>query len=145
MNLSRRPMLHKIALGLAILVGILILITLVKHFPALKANLASPFTQALMGPGLWSVVAETLFYISILLVLYGLVSLWLPDLRIILWVGVSLGVIAGLLYLVAGVLFYQSQGMGAPIQQGLFMFLISLASPFLIFKLLKRVNKRTWG
>ena len=142
MNLLHQPVRYKIALGLGILDVILIFITLLRHASVLQAALATPFAQAWKQAELWSALAEMLFYCAILVALYGLISLWLPELRIILWIGVGLVVVAGLVYLLAAVVYYRSQGMGAPIQQGLFMFLLSVAFPFLVFKLLKRLNRQ---
>jgi hypothetical protein len=70
--------------------------------------------------------------------LYGLLSLWLPELYFILWFGAGLVVGAGLLYLLAAVVYYLGAGMGVPVQQGIFMFLLSLSVPILAVKLNKR-------
>jgi hypothetical protein len=141
-NLFHQPTRYKIAVGIAILDVILILITLIRHMPALQDAMEPPFPQMLKESGLWSVVAELLFYWAILVALYGLTSLWLPDLRFTLWVGAGLVVIAGMVYLLAGVMYFQNQGMGPPFQQGIFMFLLCLSAPFLVFKLLKRVKRQ---
>jgi hypothetical protein len=142
MNLYHQPTRYKIALGLAILDVILILITLLRHAYALQEAMVLPLTQAWKQSELWAVLAEMLFYCAILVALYGLISLWLSELRIILWIGVGLVFMAGLVYLLSAVVYYQSEGMGAPIQQGLFMFLFSICSPFLAFKLIKRIRHK---
>jgi ABC-type Co2+ transport system permease subunit len=50
-------------------------------------------------------------------------------------------VVAGMVYLLAGVIYFQNQGMGPPFQQGIFMFMLSLAVPFLVFRLLRRLQR----
>jgi hypothetical protein len=64
--------------------------------------------------------------------------LWLPELHFVLWLGAGLVVGAGLLYLLAGVMYLRSAGMGVPFQQGTFMFLLSLS----VIILAARLNKR---
>jgi hypothetical protein len=142
MNLYRKPVRNKIALGLAILDGVLVVLTLVRHADVFRAAFDAPFTQLLAQSTWWSGMAEVLFYCTTMVTLYGLISLWMPDLRIVLWAGLSLVVIAGLLYLLSALLFFRSDGMGAPVQQGLFMFVISILFPLLLIKLLRR-QKRT--
>jgi hypothetical protein len=141
-NQYRELLRNLIAIVLAILDVILIFITIMKHVPALQEAVASSFPKVLFEPGLWTVAAETMFYCAILVTLYGLISLWLPEMHFILWAGAGLAVLAGLIYLLASATYYQDHGMGAPIQQGGFMFLVSLAFPFLVYKLLIRASRR---
>ena len=141
-NQYRELLRNMIAIVLAILDVILIFITVMKHVPALQEAVVSSFPTVLFEPGLWTVVAETLFYCAILVTVYGLISLWLPEMHFILWAGAGLAVLAGLVYMLASMTYYLSHGMGAPIQQGGFMFLVSLAFPFLVYKLLRRVSQR---
>jgi hypothetical protein len=130
------------AIFLAILDVALIYYTLMNHIPALEDAVIFSFPQVLLEPGLWTVAAETLFCCAILVTVYGLITVWLPEMFFILWAGAGLAILAGLVYLVAAVTFYQSQGMGAPIQQGGFMFLISLTFPLLVLRLLRRMKLR---
>jgi hypothetical protein len=141
MNEQPRDKLRTIAFVIGILDAIFILFTIIRHIPALQAALQTPFPQVLKEGGLWFTLAEMLFYSAVLAALFGLISLWLPELRFILWAGTALVVVAGLLYLVAVVTYYQSQGMGPFIQQGGFMFLVSLVFPFIVRMLLKRMNR----
>jgi hypothetical protein len=141
MNRYYQSMRYMAALGIAFPVVILIFITLIRHVPMLVEAMGISPSQPLKEFSMWSVIAEMVFLWAILVGLYGLVSLWLPELRFILWFGMGLAVLAGMLYLIAGVMYYQRQGMGAPFQQGAFMFLFSLILPFLAFKLLERVNR----
>jgi hypothetical protein len=142
MNSYRQTTRYKIALGIATLDVILILITLIRHLPRMQPAFLIPFPQVLMDAGSWFTLAEICFYCAVLVALYGLLSLWLPELRFILWVGAGLVVGAGLLYLLAGVMYYRGAGMGAPFQQGIFMFLLSLAVPVLAVKLLRRYKRK---
>jgi hypothetical protein len=139
--MDHQPIRQKFAIGIAFLDVILVFITLIRHVPALQVAMEAPFPQILKISTLWSALAELLFYWAILVALYGLTSLWLPDLRFTLWVGAGMVVVAGMIYLLSGVIYYQNQGMGPPFQQGIFMFLLSLAVPFLVFKLLKRLQR----
>jgi hypothetical protein len=138
MNSYRQPARYKIALGIAILDVLLILITLIRHLPMLQPAFLIPFPQVLMDAGSWFTVAEICFSCAALVALYGLLSLWLPELYFILWFGAGLVVGAGLLYLLAAVVYYLGAGMGVPVQQGIFMFLLSLSVPILAAKLNKR-------
>jgi hypothetical protein len=142
LNQYRALFINLIAIILAILDVILIFITLLKHVPALQEAVVCSFPEVLFEPRLWTVAAETMFYCAILVTLYGLISLWLPEMHFILWAGAGLAVLAGSVYLLASATYYQDHGMGAPIQQGGFMFLVSLAFPFLVYKLLKRERQR---
>jgi len=142
MNPNHQPIRIKLAIGIAFLDVFMIFITLIRYVPILMAAVEPPFSQLLRDARVWSILAELLFYWAILVVLYGLISLWLPELRFILWTGVALGVVAGLIYVLAGVMYYQCHGMGAPIQQGGFMFLLSASAPFLMYKLLKRTSRK---
>jgi hypothetical protein len=65
----------------------------------------------------------------------------MPELRFILWFGVGMVILAGLVYLLAAVMYYQGAGMGAPVQQGIFMFLLSLAVLILVVMLLRRYKR----
>jgi hypothetical protein len=141
-NQYRELLRNMTAIVLAILDVILIFIIIMKHVPALQDAVVSSYPKVLFEPGLWTVVAETMFYCAILVTLYGLISLLLPEMHFILWAGAGLAVLAGLVYLLASATYYQGHGMGAPIQQGGFMFLVSLAFPFLVYKLLRRVSRR---
>jgi len=141
-NQYRELLRNMIAIVLAILDVILIYITLIKYVPALQEAVNYSFPRVLREPGLWSVAAETMFYCAILVTLYGLISLWLPEMHFILWAGAGLAILAGMVYLLSSATYYLGHGMGAPIQQGGFMFLVSLAFPFLVYKLLKRERQR---
>ena len=132
---------YKVALGIAFLDVILILITLIKRIPGLQFAFLIPFPQVLKVPGLWFKVAEICFYCSVLVALYCLISLWIPEVRFILWIGAGLVVGAGVLYLLGAVVYYWGEGMGVPVQQGIFMFLLSLAVPFLMLKLVRRYKR----
>jgi len=141
MNSYRQPTRYMIALGFAILDGILIVITLIRHLSALQPAFLTPFPQVLMDAGSWFTVAEMCFYCAVLVAFYGLFLLWLPELPFILWFGAGLVVSAGLLYLLAAIMYYRGAGMGAPVQQGIFMFLLSLAVPILARMLTGRVKR----
>ena len=141
-NQYRELLRNMIAFVLAILDVVLIFLTLIRYVPALQEAVNGSYPKVLLGPGLWSVAAETMFYCAILVTLYGLISLWLPEMHFILWAGAGLAVLAGLVYLLYSATYYHGHGMGAPIQQGGFMFLVSLAFPFLVYKLLKRERQR---
>ena len=132
---------YPIAFGIAFVDIILIFITLIQHIPALVTAMGIFPSQMLGKSGLWAIIAEMLFIWAMLVMLYGMISLWLPELRFTLWAGVGLAVLAGGFYLLAGVLYYHQQGMGAPLRQGLFMFLLSLTMTFLAMRLLKYVNR----
>ena len=97
--------------------------------------LQTPGSQALRDYELLFTLGETLFISAGLVAFYGLISLWLADLRIILWAGLSLVVVAGLVYLMGAVTCYQTQGIGPGIPQGGSMFLLSLAIPILAGRL----------
>jgi hypothetical protein len=145
MNSYRQPARYKFALGVATLDVILILITLIKQLPRLQPAFLAPFPQVLMDSWLWFTVAEICFYCAFLVALYCLVSLWIPEARFILWIGAGLVVGAGLLYLVAALVYYRAEGMGVPFQQGIFMFLLSLSVPVLVVRLIHRyshINKK---
>ncbi len=134
----RQPVRYKFALGIAILDVILILVTLINQLPRLQPAFMIPFPQVLKDAASWFTLAEICFCCAILVVLYGLISLWLPELHFVLWLGAGLVVGAGLLYLLAGVMYFRSTGMGVPFQQGIFMFLLSLS----VIILAVRLNKR---
>jgi hypothetical protein len=137
-NSYRQPTRYKFALGIAILDVILILITLIRNLPRLQPAFLIPFPQVLLDAASWFTLAEICFYCAMLVALYGLFSLWMPELRFILWFGAGLVVGAGLLYLVAAAIYYRGAGMGVPFQQGLFMFLLSLSVPILVVRLNRR-------
>jgi hypothetical protein len=141
-NQYRALFINLFAIILAVVDVILIFITLMMHVPALQEAVVCSFPEVLFEHGLWTVAAETMFYCAILVTLYGLISIWLPEMHFILWAGAGLAVLAGLVYLLASLTYYQGHGMGAPIQQGGFMFLVSLAFPFLVFKLLRHERQR---
>lgn len=133
---------YPIALGVALLDLILIFITLIQHIPALVTAMGIFPSQTLEKSGLWAIIAEVLFIWAMLVMLYGMLSLWLPELRFTLWAGVGLAVLAGGFYLLAGVLDYHQQGLGAPLRQGLFMFLLSLTLPLLAIRLVKLIEHK---
>lgn len=137
-NSYRQPARYKFALGIATLDVILILITLIKELPRLQPAFLEPFPQVLMDAWLWFTVAEICFSCAFLVALYCLVSVWIPEARFILWIGAGLVVAAGLLYLVAALVYFRADGMGVPFQQGIFMFLLSLSVPVLAVKLIRR-------
>jgi hypothetical protein len=141
LNRYRQPTRNKIALGIAILDVILILITLIRQLPGLQPAFLIPFPQVLMDAGSWFTLAEICFCCALLVALYGLLTLWLPELISILWFGAGLVVGAGLLYLLAAVMYYHGAGMGVPVQQGIFMLLLSLSVPIVAVKLTRRVKK----
>ena len=124
-----------IALGIAFVDVILILITLTRELPRLQPAFLAPYGQVIVDPWFWFTVAEACFYWACFMALYCLVSLWIPEARFILWIGAELVVGAGMLYLVAAILYYRADGMGVPFQQGLFMFLLSLCVPVLVVRL----------
>ena len=141
MQEQSRKNLTSIALVAGILVLVFVIYTLIRHIPALQASLQTPFPQALGEAGLWFTLAEMLFYSAVMVALFGFISVWLPGLRFVLWAGTGLVILAGLLYLAAAVTYYQSNGMGPLVQQGGFMFLVSLIFPFIVRMLLKRFRK----
>lgn len=138
MTSYHQPTRYKLALGIAILDVIAILITLIQNLPRLQPTFLIPFPQVLMDAGSWFTLAEICFYCAALVALYGLLSLWLPELYFILWFGAGLVIGAGLLYLLGAGLYYRVAGMGVQAQQGIFMFLLSLTAPILVVRLNKR-------
>jgi hypothetical protein len=141
MTRYHQPARYKIALGIAFLDVILILLTLIQQLPRLQPAFLIPFPQILMDAGAWFTLAEICFYCAALVALYGFISLWMPELYFILWFGAGLVVGTGLLYLIAAVMYYHGAGMGVPVQQGIFMFLLSLAVPILVIKLNRRYTR----
>ncbi len=137
-NHYQQPARYTFALGIAILDVVLILITIVKQLPRLQPAFLIPFPQVLTDADSWFTLAEICFYCAALVLLYGLLSLWLPELHFVLWLGAGLVVGAGLLYLLAGVMYFRTAGMGIRFQQGIFMFLLSLS----VILLAVRLNKR---
>jgi hypothetical protein len=140
-NSYQQPTRYKYALGIAILDVILILITLIQQLPRLQPAFLIPFPQVLMDAGSWFILAEICFYCAVLVALYGMLALWMPELIAVLWFGAGLVVGAGLLYLTAGLMYYRGSGMGVPVQQGFFMFLLSLTAPILAVRMLKRYER----
>ena len=140
-NSNSQSIRHAIALGIAILDVILILSTLIRHLPRLLPAFLIPFPQVLLDAGSWFTLAEICFYCAVLVALYGFVSLWLPELRFVLWFGAGSVVGTGLLYLLAAGMYYHCAGMGVPVQQGIFMFLLSLTVPILVGMLNNRYTR----
>jgi hypothetical protein len=126
---------YNIAMEMGILYAIIILYTILRRIPEVVTVLQTPGSQALRDYELLFTLGETLFISAGLVAFYGLISLWLADLRIILWAGLSLVVVAGLVYLMGAVTCYQTQGIGPAIPQGGSMFLLSLAIPILAGRL----------
>ena len=141
MQEQSRKNLTSIALVVGVLFLVFVIYTLIRHIPALQTALQTPFPQALKEASLWFTLAEMLFYSAVMVALFGFISVWLPELRFVLWAGTALVVLAGLLYLAAAVTYYQGNGMGPLVQQGGFMFLVSLIFPFIVRMLLKRFRK----
>ena len=117
---------YNIALEMGILYAIIILYISLPRIPEILTSLQTPGSEALRDHGLLFTLGETLFISAGLVAFYGLISLWLADLRFILWAGLSLVVVAGLVYLMGAVSYYQTQGIGPAIPQGGAMFLLSL-------------------
>jgi len=140
-NSYPQPTRYIIALGIAILDVSLIVITLIRHLSELQPAFLIPLSQVLMDAGYWFTVAEMCFYCAVLVALYGLLLLWLPEMPYILWFGAGLVVGAGLLYLLAAILYYRGAGIGAPVEQGIFMFLLSLTIPILARMLSGRLKR----
>ena len=141
MTSYRQAVRYKIALGIAILDVILILLTLIRQLPRLQPAFLIPFPKVLMDAGSWFTLAEICFYCAALVALYGFLTMWMPELYFILWFGAGLVVGSGLLYLLAAVMYYHGAGMGIPVQQGIFMFLLSMTVPILVVKLNKRYTR----
>jgi hypothetical protein len=132
---------YNIALEMGVLYALIILVTIIRRIPALLTMLQTPDSQSLNNSGLWFTLGEMLFISAGLVAMYGLISLWLADLRFILSLGMGLVVVAGLVYLMAAVTYYQTRGIGPAIQRGGSMFLLSLAIPILAGKLFGRAKR----
>jgi hypothetical protein len=128
------------ALAFASLDVILILLTLINQLPRLGPAFLIPYPQVLVEASVWFTLASISFCCAVLVALYCLISLWIPEVKFILWYGAAAVVGSGVLYLVAAVMYYRGAGMGVPVQQGLFMFLLSLSVPILAARLSRRGN-----
>jgi hypothetical protein len=129
---------YNIALEMGVLYSIIILLTFFRRVPGLLALLQRPGSGAWKDHGALFMLGEAVFISAGLVAFYGLISLWLADLRFILWSGLGLVVLAGLIYLAGAVTCYQTQGLGPAIPQGAAMFLLSLLIPILTGNLLMR-------
>jgi hypothetical protein len=131
---------YNIALEMGVLYSIIIFYTIIRRIPDFLTTLQIPGSQALKDYGLLFTMGETLFIAAGLVAFYGLISLWLANLRFILWAGLGLVVVAGLVYLMGAFTYYQTQGIGPAIPKGGSMFLLSLVIPILAGKLFIRTR-----
>jgi hypothetical protein len=132
---------YNIALEMGILYSIIILYTVMRNVPELIQLLQTSGTPLIQDYSVLFSIGETLFISGCLVAFYGLLSLWLADLRFILWAGLGLVVVAGCTYLMGAVTSYQTRGIGPAIPQGGSMFLLSLFIPVLTSKLVMRPRR----
>ena len=130
-----------IALLIALIDIALIIFTLHKELPTLETEFQSPFPLVLTNAGMWYKLAELMFHSAGLIMVYGLISLLFPRLRIILQVGAGMANLAGVPYLFSLVMSYRSHQPGVAIQQAMFMFLLCMILPFLVSKLFGVISK----
>jgi hypothetical protein len=135
MERKRHTTTPRIAVLIALIDLILIAFTLHKELPNVQLDFHAPFAQLLSQPGMWFNLAEMLFHSAGLIMVYGAISLLLPRLRFILWLGAGLANLAGIPYLISLVASYRSNQPGGNIQIALFMFLVCMILPFLLSRL----------
>ncbi len=131
----------KIAILIALLVFALIIFTLHKELPRLQAQFQTPFPQILLQAGMWYDLAEVMFHSASLIMVYGLISLLFPKLRFILQTGAGMANLAAFPYLFSLAMTYRGQQPGIAIQPAIFMFLLCMILPFLVWKFIGAVSK----
>ena len=124
-----------IALLIALIDAILIFYTLHKELPGVQIDFHAPLSQLLTQTGMWFNLAEVMFHSAGLIMVYGMISLILPKLRFVMWLGAGLANLAGVPYLISLVMSYKNNEAGGNLQVALFMFLLCMILPFMISKL----------
>ena len=141
MERKRHTARPSIALLIALIDVVLIVFTLHKELPNLRAEFQVPYPQILTQAGMWYKLAEMLFHSAGLIMMYGLISLLFPRLRFVLQLGAGMANLAGVPYLFSLVMTYRSRQSGIAIQPAIFMFLLCMILPYLVSKLLGFLNR----
>lgn len=137
MEQKRQVSTPKIAILIALIDLILIFLTLRKELPPIQREFNSPLSQLITQAGIWFDLAEMMFHSAGLIMVYGMISLLLPKLRFVMWMGAWLANLAGIPYLISLVISYRNRQPGGNLRIAFFMFLVCMILPFLIGKLFK--------
>ncbi len=125
----------RIAFLIALIDLALLALTLRKELSGIQTDFHGPISQLMNQAGLWFKLAEMIFHSAGLIMVYGMISLLLPKLRFIMWLGAGLANLAGIPYLISLVMAYKNNQPGGNLQLALIMFLVCMILPFLISKL----------
>jgi len=125
----------RIAFLIALIDLALIVLTLRKELPSIQNEFHGPLSQLINQANIWFNLAEMMFHSAGLIMVYGMISLLLPKLRFIMWLGAGLANLAGIPYLISLVMSYKNNQPGGNLQLAFIMFLVCMILPFLISKL----------
>jgi len=140
MERKRSFTISRIAILIALIDMLLIYLTLRKELPGIQINFHAPFSQVLNQGGMWFKLAEVMFHSAGLIMVYGMMSLLLPRLRFVMWMGAGLANLAGIPYLISLVMSFKNNQRGGNLTTAFFMFLACMILPFLLAKLFRLIK-----